>query len=112
MTVPIFEFRCQDCQRKFSALVGMTAASDSETCPHCKSNKVSKLVSRPGKFRSEDDRIDEIADDLEAMGEPDSPAEMRRIVRNLGKAMDDDMADEMEEMLEADLAGESEGLDD
>ncbi len=88
----------------------MTAAQDSEKCPNCGSTETSKLVSRIGRFRSEDDRIDEIADELELMGEPGSPSEMRRVVRELGKAMDDDMSDEMEQMLDADLAGES--LDD
>lgn len=71
---------------------------------------MTRLVSRFARFRSEDDRIDEMADRLEAMGEPDSPAEARRIVRELGKAMDEDMADEMEEMFDEDMA--SGGLDD
>ena len=50
-------------------------------------------------------RLDEMADRLETFGEPESNAEMRQMARELGKAMDDDMADEMEEMFEADLEG-------
>jgi hypothetical protein len=85
----------------------MVAEPDDEKCPHCGSLNTSKMVSRFLKGRTEDDRIDEMADQLEYMGEPDSPTEMRDMVREMGKAMDEDMSDEMEEMFESDMSGES-----
>ena len=115
--VPIFEFRCQDCGKKFSDLVGMTADSSggdeqpSAKCPHCGSERTSKLVSRFQRYRNEDDRVDAMADRLELMGEPDSPSAMRDMVREMGKAMDEDMSDEMEEMYEADMEGKLEDED-
>lgn len=42
---------------------------------------------------------------LGAMSEPDSPAAVRPLVREMGQALDDDLADEMEEMFEADMEG-------
>lgn len=105
--MPIYEYRCAACGKKFSALVGMTAEPDDEACPHCGSPNAQRLVSRVAKFRSEDGRIDELADRFEDMGEPESPAEMREMVKDMGRAMDDDMADEMEEMFEADMEGKS-----
>lgn len=87
----------------------MTAQPDDESCPHCGAKHAERLVSRFARLRSEDDRIDAIADNLELMGEPDSPSEMRRVMREMGKAMDEDVSDEMEEVFEADMAGE---LDD
>lgn len=106
--MPVFEFRCEQCGKRFNALIGMTAEADDEACPHCGSKRTRKLVSRFARVRSEDDRIDALADQLETMGEPDSPSEMRQMVREMGKAMDEDMADDMEEMFEADMAGELE----
>jgi len=103
--VPIYEYRCQDCRKKFSALVGVVAQSDDEKCPHCGSAHTAKLVSRFARLRSEDDRVDALADQLETMGEPDSPRQMREMVREMGKAMDEDLSDEMEEMFEEDLGG-------
>jgi hypothetical protein len=47
--------------------------------------------------------MDEIADRLDTMDEPDSPTGMRSMMRDIGKAMDEDVSDEMEEMLESDL---------
>lgn len=107
--MPVYEYRCSDCKKKFQALVGMLAQDDDEKCPHCGSLNTSKLVSRFARFRSEDDRIDEVADRIETMGEPDSPSQMREMMKEMGKAMDEDVSGEMEEMFEADMAGE---LDD
>jgi putative FmdB family regulatory protein len=105
--MPIYEFQCEACKKRYSALVGMTAEPDDTSCPACGHQQGRKLVSRVGRFRTEDARIDEMADRLETMGEPDDPSEVRQLVREMGKAMDDDMSDEMEEMFEADLAGDA-----
>lgn len=82
----------------------MTADSGPDPCPHCEANDAEKLVSRFQRGRTEDDRMDEMADRIEGMGEPDSPREMRELMREMGSAMDDDMSDEMEAMFEADMA--------
>ena len=103
--MPVFEFLCQECGKKFSALVGMTAEPDDERCPHCGSTNVRKLVSRFARYRNEDGRVEEIADRLDAMDDPDSPSEMREMAREMGKALDEDVSDEMEELFEADLEG-------
>jgi putative FmdB family regulatory protein len=101
--MPIFEFRCNQCGKKFASLVGMTADSGELECPHCSGTSAEKLVSRVARYRTEDQRVDEMADRLENMGEPESPTEAREMVREMGRAMDDDMADEMEEMYELDV---------
>jgi putative FmdB family regulatory protein len=105
--VPVFEYRCLDCKRKFSALIGMTAEPDDEKCPHCGSTNTAKLVSRFARYRNEDDRIDELADQLETTS-TDDPRAMREMVREMGKAMDEDVSEEMEELFDADMAGEIE----
>lgn len=107
--MPVYEYRCQSCHKKYSVLVGMVADPGDDKCPHCGASQATKLVSRFARYRTEDDRIDELADQLETMGEPDSPSEMRSMMKEMGKAMDEDTSDEMEEMFEADMAGE---LDD
>ena len=91
--------------------MGMTAEPDDETCPHCGQKKLSRLVSKFRKGRSEDQRVEEMAGRLDSMGEPDSPTAIRKVVREMGQAMDDEMGDEMEEMFEADM-DDPEGLDE
>ena len=86
----------------------MVANQEPVECPKCKSAEVNKLVSKFVRGRNEDTRIDEIADQLETMGEPESGAELREMMKEMGKAMDEDSADEMEELFEADMEGKIE----
>jgi putative FmdB family regulatory protein len=109
--VPIYEFRCQECSKKFSTLIGTGAGPDDTACPHCHSRKTDKLVSKFARHRNEDDRIHVIADRLESMNEPETGADMREVVRELGKATDDDLSAELEEMFEADMEGTGDELD-
>ena len=81
----------------------MTAEPDDLRCPKCASQDAERLVSRFARYRNEDARMDELADRLDAMDEPDSPNQMRSMMREMGKAMDEDVSDEMEELLETDL---------
>jgi hypothetical protein len=46
-----------------------------------------------------------MADEVERIGEPDSPSQMRELMREMGKATDEDFSDEMEEVFETDMAG-------
>ena len=102
--MPVFEFECEACGRRFSALVGVVMDTDATGCPNCGSEKIRRLISRISKVRSEDARLDELADKVEGMGEPGSYREMRDVVREAGAAMDEDVSDEMEEMFESDLS--------
>jgi putative FmdB family regulatory protein len=44
--MPLFEYRCDECGRRFSLLVGVTAERTRLRCPHCGSTKATKLISR------------------------------------------------------------------
>lgn len=102
--MPIYEYRCEGCRAKFSLLIGMVAEPDEEKCPKCGSLEVQKLVSRFRRGRTEDDRLDEVTDRLDRIGEPESYQEMRSLVRDIGSASDDEFADDLEEMFEEDIS--------
>ncbi len=99
--MPVYEYICSTCAKKFSLLVGVTAESEKEKCPHCGSVSFARVVSKVARARSEDERLDELADKFENMGEPETYSQMRETMREAGNALDDGMADEMEEMLES-----------
>lgn len=83
----------------------MSQADDPGPCPHC-GGVLKRGISRFRRGRSENDRIDEIADELEAMPEPESASQMREFIKEMGRASDDDMSAELEEMFESDLETE------
>ncbi|MFM9874749.1 MAG: FmdB family zinc ribbon protein [Fimbriimonadaceae bacterium] len=107
--MPIYEFRCHACGKKFELLLGINDDPTQESCPHCGAKKYSKLVSNFRRLRSEDDKIDHIADELEGMDQPESASQMRNYIKEMGRATDDDMSEELEEMFESDLENDTPG---
>ena len=98
--VPLYEYKCRDCGTSFTLLIGVVAEDDDERCAKCGSANIVRIPSRVQRARSEDERLDELADRVDRMGEPETYREMREQIREAGEALDDSAADEMEEMLE------------
>lgn len=88
--MPIYEYRCGGCGRRFARLVGVLAADDPEECPNCGSAEVKRLISRFVRGRTEDQRIDELSDRLESMENPDDPRQVEEFMREAASAMDED----------------------
>jgi len=54
--MPLFEYRCDRCGKRFSFLVGVTAEKAKLRCPKCGGAQVTKLISRVARApRGEDD---------------------------------------------------------
>ena len=104
--MPIFEFTCNQCSRRFSVLVGMVANPKPIACPRCGSADAARCVSRFARMRSEDERLDRLSDESAYGDIENDPKAMRQWVRDMGSAMDEDMGDDLEEALEQDLSGE------
>ncbi|MBI4244577.1 MAG: zinc ribbon domain-containing protein [Planctomycetes bacterium] len=45
--MPIYEFKCLKCRKKFEKIISFSSRAKSE-CPKCKSKKVQKLISSFG----------------------------------------------------------------
>ncbi len=43
--MPLYEFRCDDCEEEFEKLVRSASAIDDVICPNCSSRKVTKRMS-------------------------------------------------------------------
>ncbi|MDO8886013.1 zinc ribbon domain-containing protein [Candidatus Oleimmundimicrobium sp.] len=46
--MPIFEYRCSKCNKKFELLVGVGKENNDLKCPHCGSKDILKLFSSFG----------------------------------------------------------------
>ncbi len=103
--MPLYDYKCTDCGTQFTLLMGVVAEGPNETCPHCGSGQVSRLISRFSRLRSEDEIVDSLADPSR-FGDLDDPEEMRGFMRNAASELGDDLGDDFDEALdEAESAG-------
>ena len=113
--MPIYEYLCLNCRKKFSYLVGVVADPGPLKCPNCgEEERLKKVISRVSRLRDEDEIFESIADESILSGvdenDPKSVASfMRRISKEMGEG-----GEEMEELIEAvergeDLEGEDWG---
>lgn len=98
--MPVYEYSCGDCGKRFAKLVGVVAGvlSDSLECPKCGGGDIVRLISRFSRPRSEDERLDAIEDAALAGG--DDPSAMSKLLREMGREMEEDGEDGIEEFLD------------
>lgn len=108
--MPVYEYRCNSCQRQVT-LVYKTYADYDEatpTCPHCQSTDLTRLISRVAVARSEGARLEALADpssfgDLDG----DDPRALGRAMRKMSREMGEDLGGEFNEVIDRLESGES-----
>ena len=107
--MPIYEYSCNDCGRKFSFLYGVSRDSHDPVCPACQGRNLSRLISRIARVRSEEAMLEGLADPTQ-IGDLEDPRSLAKWAKRMGSALGDeaggDFGDTMEEMLEAEMRGE------
>jgi putative FmdB family regulatory protein len=106
--MPLFEYRCQECKRRFTLLVGMVAEAPKQECPRCGSTQLQKLISRFAVARAEDDILDEMADPA-SLGDPDDPRAMADWMRRVSREMGEELGDDFDELVEEAAREEMDG---
>ena len=102
--MPIYEYRCNQCGKRISALVRNMEERDTAvpTCPRCGSTDVRRLMSRVAVLRSEESRLESLAD----LDESD-PRSLGRWMRRMSQEMGEDLGPEFDEVVGRLEAGES-----
>ena len=85
------------CEKRFSALVGVVAERREIACPRCAGTDLERIMSRFASPRSEDDRLESLADP--SMLSEDDPAAMRQWMKRVGKEIGEE-GDDFEEMMD------------
>jgi len=105
--VPIYEYRCNGCQRRASIFQRSIQATAAAVCSHCGSSDLTRLISRVAVLRSEESHLEGLASDasLADLDESD-PRSMARWARRMGREMGEELGPEFDEMVERLEAGE------
>jgi|SRR5579884_416081 putative FmdB family regulatory protein len=111
--MPVYEYRCTDCRKRSSIFFRSFSDVNQPTCPHCGSHSLSKLVSRVAMLRSEEDRLEALADPSSLAGiDEDDPKAVAAWARKMGSELGEDLGDEFDEMVDAMERGEDPTMDD
>lgn len=107
--MPIYEYYCTDCRQRVSVFFRSIndAAHVQACCPHCDGERLHRLVSRVATLKSEDDRLEDIADpSLMAGLEQEDPRALASFMRRMSDEMGEPMDAEMQEVVGRLEAGE------
>ena len=108
--MPIYEYRCRDCRRRSQILTLRVSEKVDEVCQHCGGRKLDRLMSRFAMPRSEESRLDSMADPS-SFGDVDEndPRSVARWMRRMGREMGEEMGGEdFDEMVDSIESGEGE----
>lgn len=104
--MPIYEYRCRKCRKRFSVLTLRVSEPVEARCEHCGSQEADRLMSRFAMPKSEEARLDALTDPSR-LGDFDEndPKSFARWMRSVGKEMGEEfsgeefdaMMDELEE---------------
>jgi len=108
--VPIYEYHCQDCRRRVSILVRSISNPGTAVCPRCGGRRLERLMSRFARVRSEESRLDALADPG-ALGDLDEndPKSVARWAKKMGKELGEDGGEDFDEMMEQAMDEEAGG---
>ena len=110
--MPIYEFRCLNCRKKTTAIVLARARVGEVRCQHCGSASLERLVSRFATVKSEESRLDSLADSSAMAGvDENDPASVARWMKKMGHEMGEDFGDEVDQAMEEETGSGGPGGD-
>jgi putative FmdB family regulatory protein len=107
--MPIYEYRCATCRRRVSLFFRSFDAIPAEpACPRCGGTHLTRLISRVAVLRSEESRMDDLADpaSLSDLDEND-PKSIARWMRKMGSESGEEMPAEFDEVVDRLESGQS-----
>ncbi len=105
--MPIYEYRCEDCGKISEFLVIKTDEVFVPQCKKCKSKKMSRVLSRVRAIRSEESRMESLADPSK-WGDLDEkdPKSMAKWAKRMGQELGEDMGEDVDQMVDEALEEE------
>jgi putative FmdB family regulatory protein len=99
--MPIYEYRCSDCGKKTQVLTLSLKSAVEPKCPHCGGVNLRKLVSRVAVLRSEESRLESLADPSSLSGlDENDPKSVARWMKKMGKEMGEEAGEDFDQEVE------------
>ena len=106
--MPNYPHKCLNCSNKFDIFLtyeeyGKRAVS----CPHCESADIQRIISRIRFARSEESRLENLADPSALEGIEDDPKALGGMMRKMSSEMGEEMGPEFDEVIDRLESGQS-----
>lgn len=106
--MPNYRYRCLDCKKRFEIFMTYDEYGKREVvCTHCDSQNVQRRIERIRVARSEESRLENLADPSALEGLEDDPKALGRMMRQMSREMGEDMGPEFDEVIDRLEAGQS-----
>ena len=108
--MPIYEYRCSTCQERVSILVRSISKMERTTprCPRCGSQALRRLISRVAVVRSEETRLESLADiNTSSDIDENNPRSIGRWIRRMSAEMEGNLSAEFAEVADRLEAGQT-----
>jgi putative FmdB family regulatory protein len=107
--MPTYDFLCNNCNQRFDVFLTFAEYGKSPvTCAHCGSKNVRRRMTRVRLAKSEESRMDSMADDFSGFeGLENDPKAMGRMMRKMGSEMGEDLPPEFDEVVDRLESGQS-----
>jgi putative FmdB family regulatory protein len=106
--MPSYEYRCLDCRRKFEVFMSFSEYGTRPViCKHCQSQKVQRLISKVRFARSNESRLENLADPANLAGLDEDPKSLGRMMRQMSGEVGEDMGAEFDEVVRRLESGQS-----
>ena len=106
--MPNYEYRCLNCNRSFEVYLPYSDYGKKKNqCPHCDSENVQRRIGRIRFARSEDSRLEDLADPSKLDGLEDDPKAMARMMRQMSGELGEELGPEFDEVVDRLESGQS-----
>jgi putative FmdB family regulatory protein len=106
--MPNYDYRCLNCSRRFTIFLSYSEYGQKKVkCPHCQSEQVQRRIGRVRIARSEESRLEDLADPSSLEGLEDDPRSLGRMMRKMSSEMGEDMGPEFDEVIDRLESGQS-----
>ena len=103
--MPIYEYRCGQCRKKVTLLI--LKSDQTPRCSFCGGSSLERLFSRFATVRSEEDRLERLADPSNLAGlDENDPQSVARWVKKMGRELGEDLGEDFETGLDEALSKE------
>ena len=106
--MPFYDYLCLDCKQRFDVFFTYEEyGTKPVTCSHCQSENVRRRLPRVRVAKSEESRLDNLADPAALAGLEDDPKALGQMMRKMGREMGEELPPEFDDVVDRLEAGQS-----